>query len=145
MLKSSVLFVSHPVNCPSTREKKPTSRSAKCYSAEPSSHHPVLGRCQVFRLRRDDPVMCGLPNCKRESVVNDLYLIRRTDGALNALTGKARWHSTLQLSSGYSQMGMHEKDKQKTAFRTRTVMSFPFFNALAIFERFMEKVLDNMP
>ena len=89
--------------------------------------------------------MCGLPNCKRESVVNDLYLIRRTDGALNALTCKAPWHSTLQLSSGYSQMGMHEKDKQKTAFRTRTVVSFPFFNALATFERFMEQVLDDMP
>ena len=57
---------------------------------------------------------------------------------------QTRWHSTLYLSSGYSQMGMHEKDKQKTAFRTRTVMSFPFFNALATFERLMEQVLDDM-
>ena len=86
--------------------------------------------------------MCGLPNYKRESVVNDLYpMWRRTERT----HWQARWHSTLYLSIGYSQMGMHEKDKQKTAFRTRTVMSFPFFNTLSTFERFMEQVLDDMP
>ena len=53
----SILFFSHPVSCPSNpREKKPTKRFGKCYSAEPSNHHPVLGRRQVFRLRRDQPV-----------------------------------------------------------------------------------------
>ena len=58
---------------------------------------------------------------------------------------QAQWLSTLQFSSGYSQVTMHEKDKQRTSFRTRTVMSFRFYNAFITFESLMEQVLDGTP
>ena len=58
---------------------------------------------------------------------------------------QARWLSTLQFSSSYSLVGMHNKDKQRTSFRTRTVISLGFYNAFSTFERLMEQVLDGMP
>ena len=54
-----VLFVSLPADCTSSREKKPSKRSRKCYSAESSSHHLV-------QKGRDHPILCRLVETKRE-------------------------------------------------------------------------------
>ena len=46
------------------------------------------------------------------------YPLPRIDDTLQALSG-SRWFSTIDLLSGYWQVGVAEKDKEKTAFITQ--------------------------
>ena len=55
--------------------------------------------------------------------VKDAYPLPKIDETLDSLTG-AKWFSTLDLYSGYWQVGVEDSDKPKTAFITRKV----FFN-----------------
>ena len=67
------------------------------------------------------------------------YPLPRIDDTLRALSG-ATWFSSLDLKSGYWQVGMHPEDREKTAFTTGkglwqfTVMPFGLCNAPATFE-----------
>ena len=74
----------------------------------------------------------------------DAYPLPRIDETLDTLSG-AQWFSTLDMASGYYQIGMDDRDKCKTAFSTHMglfrVMPFGLCGAPATFERVMELVL----
>ena len=75
----------------------------------------------------------------------DAFPLPRIDESLDALSG-ARWFSTLDLASGYNQVPVAEKDKQKTAFCTPfglfefNRMPFGLCNAPSTFQRLMERI-----
>ncbi|KAK3102361.1 hypothetical protein FSP39_010822 [Pinctada imbricata] len=78
--------------------------------------------------------------------LKDAYPIPRVDDCLEALSG-AKWFSSMDLNTGFWQIGMADEDKEKTAFLTSmglyqfTVMPFGLVNAPSTFERLMEDVL----
>ena len=84
------------------------------------------------------------------ATVKDAHPIPRIDNLFDALHG-ARWFSTLDLKSGYWEVPIQERDKEKTAFRTRSGQLFEFnqvpfglCNAPATFSRLMDRVLADL-
>ena len=76
----------------------------------------------------------------------DAYPLPRVDDTLDTLAG-SKWFSTLDLISGYWQVEVDQKDREKTAFTTPeglfefNVMPFGLCNAPATFQRLMDLVL----
>ena len=76
----------------------------------------------------------------------DNYPLPRCDDIFDRL-GSASYFSTLDMMSGYWQVGMSEADKEKTAFITYSglyqwlVMPFGLCNAPSTYQRLMEHVL----
>jgi len=81
--------------------------------------------------------------------VKDSFPLPRIDGILDQLSGNT-WFSTIDLKSGYWQIKINSKDREKTAFSIGnglwqfTVMPFGLCNAPATFQRLMEKVLHGL-
>lgn len=77
---------------------------------------------------------------------SDAYPLPRIDDTIDALAG-SQYFSTLDLASGYHQMGLSERAKDKTSFTTGQglyrfeVLPFGLSGAPSSFERLMERVL----
>ena len=75
--------------------------------------------------------------------MKDAYPLPRSDESMDALAG-ARWFSTLDLQSAYTQVPMHPDNQHKTAFSTpfglyeHRRMAFGLCNAPATFQRLMQ-------
>ena len=78
--------------------------------------------------------------------IKDAYPLPQIDDILNKLYG-AKYFCTLDLASGYWQVAVAEKDREKTAFATHlglfhfNVMPFGLTNAPATFQKYMDKIL----
>ena len=76
----------------------------------------------------------------------DAYPLPRIDDIFDSLTD-AKWFLSLDLASGYWQVGMSAADCEKTAFTTKfgtfefNVMPFSLTNAPATFQRLMDVVM----
>ena len=84
------------------------------------------------------------------ATVKDAHPLPRIDELLDALHG-ARWFSTLDLKSGYWQVPIQERNKEKTAFRTSSGQLYKFnqvpfglCNAPTTFSRLMDRVLSGL-
>ena len=79
----------------------------------------------------------------------DTYSLSHIDEILDNLR-KAKWFTSLDLTSGYWQVQVKEEDKEKTAFITKyglyefNVMPFGLCNAPSTFQRLMDVVLSSV-
>ncbi|UYV76561.1 K02A2.6-like, partial [Cordylochernes scorpioides] len=84
-----------------------------------------------------------------EVTVKDVYPIPRIDDVMDTPQG-SKYFSAIDLKSGYWQVEIEERAKEKTAFTTAhglyefNVMPFGLCNAPATFERNMDNVLGNL-
>ena len=79
----------------------------------------------------------------------DSHPLPRIDDTIDALQGM-QYFTTVDCASGYWQVEMNEKDKEKTAFITHeglyewNVMPFGLCNAPTTFQRLMQEILDDL-
>ena len=105
----------------------------------------------VVLVRKKDGSLRFCVDYRRINAVTefDAYPLPRIDETLEALSG-ARFFTTLDLISGYWQVGLTPEARLKSAFCVRSglylwnVMPFGLCNAPGTFERLMETVLHNL-
>ena len=80
---------------------------------------------------------------------SDKFPLPRIDDLLDQL-GRSRYFTTLDLAAGYWQIRVDEESREKTAFVTHEglfefrVMPFGLMNAPSVFQRLMQKVLNDL-
>ena len=104
-----------------------------------------------FDHNRSEQFFCKFPHYRllNSRTIPDQYTTPCIEDALNALTG-SQWFSVLDLHSGYYQIAMSDRDKEKTAlicplgFFQFEQMPQGITGAPATFQRLMEKAVEDM-
>ena len=114
-----------------------------------TSQSPYASPIVIVRKKDGRIRLCVDYRHLNSRTIRDAHPLPRIDESLDAL-GNAKYFSCLDLTSGYLQVQMAEKDRQKTAFTTPmglyeyTRMPFGLTNAPATFQRLMTMVLGDM-
>ena len=114
------------------------------------SNSPWASPAVMFKKKDSSLCFCVDFRQLNETTIIDAHSLLLIDDLLDALHG-ARWFYTLDLKSGYWQVPIMERDKEKKAFRTSGHQLFEFnqvpfglCNAPATFSRLMDRVLSGL-
>ncbi|CAG8639968.1 11344_t:CDS:1 [Dentiscutata erythropus] len=115
--------------------------------------------CKFKSLWSSPVVLIKMKNEKLRFCVNyrklnlitkkDTYPLPRIDEKLDNLE-KAKWFTSLNLTSGYWQVQIKEEDKEKMVFITKyglyefNITPFELYNAPSIFQRLIDVVLNSV-
>ncbi len=104
----------------------------------------------VMVRKKDSTIRFCVDNGKLNYLTHkDAYPLPRIDDMLEALRG-AKYFCSIDLASGYWQIKVTDKDREKTPFGSHLglykfqCMPFGFTGAAAMFSRLMDKVLDGL-
>ncbi|VDI48844.1 Hypothetical predicted protein [Mytilus galloprovincialis] len=126
-------------------EKSEVNRMLDKGIIEPSSS-PWASNIVLVMKKNGSPRCCVDYRILNDVTKKDSYPIPRVDECLDSLAG-GKFFGSMDLNSGFWQIGMAPEDKEKTAFLTSlglyqfTVMPFGLANSPSTFERLMENVL----
>ena len=114
------------------------------------SNSPWASPVVMVKKKDDNLRFCVDFRQLNAATIKDAHPLPRINDLLDALHG-ARWFSTLDLKSGYWQVPIMERDKEKTAFRTSSGQLYEFnqvpfglCNAPATFSCLMDRVLSGL-
>jgi hypothetical protein len=110
------------------------------------SRSPWASPVVIVTKKSGNPRFCIDYRKINDKTKNDAHPLPRIDELLEKFR-KGKWFTSLDLASGYWQVKMDEKDKEKTAFTCHqglyefNVMPFGLRNAPPTFQRLMNKIL----
>ena len=114
------------------------------------SNSPYSSNVVIVRKKDGSIRFCVDFRKLNNKTIKDAYPIPRVEDTLHLLAG-AKYLSKLDLRSGYWQVEIEEKDKEKTAFQVGTLgfyefhrMPFGLCNAPATFQRLMERCMGEL-